>query len=73
MFTHPDSLPPTAQIKERLNEAITTINHLKENGGPAHDAKVNVLFETTREVLKDLVAAYDLYERDRPGGLKSLT
>ena len=65
MFIHQNVPQPAAQIRERLNEAITTINQLKENTGQVNDPKAKVLLETTREVLKDLVAAYDLYERDR--------
>jgi hypothetical protein len=65
MFTHQETPHPTTQIKERLNEAISTITFLRENAAQTHDLKAKVLFETTREVLKDLVAAYDLYERDR--------
>ena len=54
---------PTSQIKARLNEMISTLTHLREDVAGVKDPQARALFETTREVLKDLVAAYDLYER----------
>ncbi len=58
-----ESDPHTASIKERLTETISTITSLREDVARASDPKIRVLFDTTREVLKDLVAAYELYER----------
>jgi len=58
-----DPVRHTADIKERLTETISTITSLREDVAKANDPRIRALFDTTREVLKDLVAAYDLYER----------
>ncbi len=58
-----ESVPHSmAGIKERLTETISTITRLREDVAKVSDPRVRALFDTTREVLKDLVAAYDLYE-----------
>ena len=54
---------PMVTIKSRLNETIATINNLWEHVGNMEDQQLRDLFYTTREVLKDLVTAYDLYEK----------
>ncbi len=54
---------PMATIKARLNETIATINDLGQDVGNMDDQRIRDLFNTTREVLKDLVTAYDLYEK----------
>jgi hypothetical protein len=46
-----------------LNETIATINDLGQDVGNMDDQRIRDLFNTTREVLKDLVTAYDLYEK----------
>src|SRR5438034_613154 len=55
-----ESVPhSTAGIKERLTETISTITRLREDVAKVSDPRVRALFDTTREVLKDLVAAYE--------------
>jgi hypothetical protein len=56
-------LTPTADIKERLNDIIRTVITVRENVLVVRDPQARILFDTTREVLKDLVAAYDLYQQ----------
>jgi hypothetical protein len=50
----------TAQIKAMLNDTVT---HLREDVGKVEDPKAEALFETTAEVLKGLVTAFDHFER----------
>ena len=54
---------PMATIKSRLNETIATINNFGKDVGNMEDQGIRDLFDTTREVLKDLVTAYDLHEK----------
>ena len=60
-------LTPTADIKERLNDIIRTVTSVRENVVVVRDVQAKILFDTTREVLKDLVAAYNLYEQRTQG------
>ncbi|MEH2375129.1 hypothetical protein [Nostoc sp.] len=50
----------TAKIKDKLNDLIT---HLREDISKIEDPKAQALFETTSEVLKGLVNAYNDYEK----------
>ncbi|MEH1907545.1 hypothetical protein [Nostoc sp.] len=50
----------TAKIKDKLNDLIT---HLREDVSKIEDPKAQALFETTAEVLKGLVNAYNDYEK----------
>ena len=50
----------TAKIKGKLNDLIT---HLREDVSKIEDPKAQALFETTAEVLKGLVNAYNDYEK----------
>lgn len=50
----------TAKIKTMLND---TINHVREDVGRVDEPKAQALFETTAEVLKGLVTAYEHYEQ----------
>lgn len=51
----------TANIKRMLND---TVEHLRRDVGKVDDPKAQALFETTAEVLRGLVTAYDHYDRD---------
>lgn len=48
------------QIREHLGR---TIEHLRDDVGKVDDPRAQALFETTAEVLKGLVTAYEHYER----------
>ncbi|MEH2159986.1 MAG: hypothetical protein V7K38_02825 [Nostoc sp.] len=50
----------TAKIKGKLNDLIA---HLREDVNKIEDPKAQALFETTAEVLKGLVNAYNDYEQ----------
>ncbi|BAY91265.1 MULTISPECIES: hypothetical protein [unclassified Tolypothrix] len=50
----------TAKIKGKLNDLIA---HLREDITKIEDPKAQALFETTAEVLKGLVNAYNDYEQ----------
>jgi len=58
-FPESDPRHHTANIKQMLNEAA---NHCREDVGKITEPKAQALFETTAEVLKGLVTAYDHYE-----------
>jgi len=47
------------KLKQVLNDAVT---HAKENVSKVSDPKAQALFETTAEVLKGLVKAFDDFE-----------
>lgn len=49
----------TANIKKMLNDIIT---HAREDVSKIEEPKAQALFETTSEVLKGLVTAYEHYE-----------
>jgi hypothetical protein len=59
---YPESDPRhhTANIKGMLDEAA---QHCREDVGKIDDPKGKVLFETTAEVLKGLITAYDHFEQ----------
>jgi hypothetical protein len=63
MFDLDQQAHPHVTVKTRLTETIQAITHLREDLAKIRDPKARQLFDTTREVLKDLVAAFDLYER----------
>ena len=50
--------------KQMLNE---TADHAREDVSKISDPKAQALFETTAEVLKGLVKAYDDFEQKREG------
>jgi hypothetical protein len=49
-----------ASIKRRLNEIV---ENLREEVDGVSDPKAQALFETTAEVLRGLLTAYDHYEK----------
>jgi hypothetical protein len=59
---YPESDPRhhTANIKGMLSEAA---QHCRDDVEKIHDPKAQALFETTAEVLKGLVTAYDHFEQ----------
>jgi hypothetical protein len=59
LYTEGDPRYYTAQVKNLLEEAI---KQLREDVPKVHEPKAKALLDTTTEVLKGLVAAYDHYE-----------
>jgi hypothetical protein len=57
--TSVDPRQHTANIKRRLNEIV---DHLREDVDKIADPKAQLLFETTAEVLRSLITAFDHYE-----------
>jgi hypothetical protein len=55
-----DPLRHTQKLKQMLNE---TAEHSREDVAKVSDPKAKALFETTAEVLKGLVNAYDHFEQ----------
>ena len=49
----------TANIKRMLDEVVT---HVREDVDKVSDPKAQALFETTAEVLRGLITAYEHYE-----------
>jgi len=49
----------TANIKRMLNEVA---NHVRQDVDRVDDPKAQALFETTAEVLRGLITAYEHYE-----------
>jgi len=49
----------TANIKRMLNEVV---HHVREDVDRVDDPKAQALFETTAEVLRGLITAYEHYE-----------
>jgi hypothetical protein len=58
---YPESDPRhhTIKIRGMLND---TINHVREDAAKVNDPKAQALFETTAEVLRGLVTAYEHFE-----------
>jgi hypothetical protein len=54
------SAAPHSETKQMLNDTAT---HAREDVRKVSDAKAQALFETTAEVLKGLVKAYDDFEQ----------
>ncbi len=52
----------TQHLKTMLNE---TIRHCREDIPRISDTRLRAMFETTAEVLKGLVTAYDHYDQGR--------
>jgi len=57
--TKSDPRHHTANIKRMLNQVI---EHVREDVEKVNDPKAQALFETTAEVLKGLLTAYDHYD-----------
>jgi hypothetical protein len=59
---YPESDPRhhTIKIRGMLND---TINHVREDVAKVNDPKAQALFETTAEVLRGLVTAYEHFEQ----------
>jgi hypothetical protein len=57
--TSTDPRHHTANIKRMLNEVIS---HVREDVDRVTDPKAQALFETTAEVLRGLITAYEHYE-----------
>jgi hypothetical protein len=59
---YPESDPRhhTMKIRGMLND---TINHVREDVAKVNDPKAQALFETTAEVLRGLVTAYEHFEQ----------
>jgi hypothetical protein len=58
----------TLKLKQMLNDAAT---HAREDVSKVSDPKAQALFETTAEVLKGLVKAYDDFEQKREEAWKA--
>jgi hypothetical protein len=58
----------TLKLKQMLND---TAAHAREDVSKVSDPKAQALFETTAEVLKGLVKAYDDFEQKREEAWKS--
>ena len=63
-----DPLHHTPRLKRMLNDTIT---HAREDVLKVSDPKAQALFETTAEVLKGLVKAFDDFERKSEPAWKS--
>lgn len=63
-----DSRHHTLKLKQMLNDAAT---HAREDVSKVSDPKAQALFETTAEVLKGLVKAYDDFEQKREEAWKA--
>jgi hypothetical protein len=61
-FTENDPRHHTQKLKQMLNE---TAEHSREDISKISDPKAQALFETTAEVLKGLVKAFDDFEQKR--------
>jgi len=57
--TSADPRQHTANIKRMLNEVV---NHVRQDVDRVDDPKAQALFETTAEVLRGLITAYEHYE-----------
>ena len=66
-FPEQDPRHHTAKIKAMLHDIIT---HAREDVGKIDEPKAQALFETTAEVLKGLITAYDHYERGSEKGMR---
>jgi len=66
-FPESDPRHHTANIKGMLDEAA---RHCREDIGKIEEPKAQALFETTAEVLKGLITAYDHYERGSEKGMR---
>ena len=60
----------TLKLKKMLNEAAT---HAREDGSKVSDPEAQALFETTAEVLKGLITAYEHFEQKREDAWKTAT
>ena len=58
----------TLKLKQMLNDAAA---HAREDVSKVSDPKAQALFETTAEVLKGLVKAYDDFEQKREEAWKA--
>jgi hypothetical protein len=61
-FAESDPRHHTQKLKQMLNE---TAEHSREDVSKISDPKAQALFETTAEVLKGLVKAFDDFEQKR--------
>lgn len=61
-FAENDPRHHTQKLKQMLNE---TAEHSREDVSKISDPKAQALFETTAEVLKGLVKAFDDFEQKR--------
>jgi hypothetical protein len=59
-YPESDARHHTQNIKGMLDEAA---RHCREDVGKIDDPKAKAMFETTAEVLKGLITAYDHYEQ----------
>ena len=59
-YTEDDPRHHTAKIKRMLNDLI---EHVRDDVGKIEEPKAQALFETTAEVLRGLMTAYDHYEQ----------
>jgi hypothetical protein len=66
-FPESDPRHHTQNIKGMLDEAA---QHCREDVGKIKEPKAQALFETTAEVLKGLVTAYDHYEAGVEQGMR---
>jgi hypothetical protein len=66
-FPESDPRHHTANIKGMLDEAA---QHCREDIDKISEPKAQALFETTAEVLKGLIAAYDHYEAGAEKGMR---
>jgi hypothetical protein len=58
----------TLKLKQMLND---TANHARQDASKVQDPNAQALFETTAEVLKGLVVAFDDFEQKREEAWKS--
>jgi hypothetical protein len=58
----------TLKLKQMLNDTAT---HAREDVSKVSDPKAQALFETSAEVLKGLVKAFDDFEQKREGAWKT--
>ena len=59
-YAETDPRHHTIKIRGMLNDVI---EHTREDAGKVNDPKAQALFETTAEVLRGLVTAYEHFEQ----------
>lgn len=63
-YAESDPRHHTLKIKDMLNEAM---QHMREDISKVSDPKAQALFETSAEVLRGLITAYDHFEQKSEG------